>query len=210
MWAGGGLYGMRANDLHGQIVMLIALTVVGMSACATQAGHEQPASELDEQPAVTETPAVVEDPAVADRGPSVPTDQHQAALSKLRAAERRTDELEKTVSEMGSRNEALQQEIDQLEVRLAQAEADRDKLQKMLDAILNPPAATPEPGNETEPQVDVYTVEPGDTFHRIAAKTEVYGNEERWQDLYEANREPLGLGRPEDLQPGMVLEIKRP
>jgi len=201
---------MRAGDLHAQIVMLLVLAVAVTSACATQGTYERPSIEPDEQPVVVEKPVIVEKPVVDDRRPSVSLDEHKAVLSKLHAAERRAAELEDTVAETASENEVLQQEIDQLKVQLAQTEADRDKAQKTLVAILNPPAPTPEPGTETEPQVDVYTVEPGDTFRRIAAKTEVYGNEERWQDLYEANREQLGLGKPEDLQAGMVLDIKRP
>jgi len=201
---------MRARELQGHAVMLLALAVVATSACATQAGHEQPLGKPDEQPVSVEQPAVPEKRVVVDRKHSVSADEHREVLSGLQAARRRVAELEKTVKQMSSENDALEQEINQLKAQLAQTEAARDQLQKKLDAILNPPAPIPEPGNETQPPVDVYTVEPGDTFRKITARTEVYGTEDRWQDLYEANRERLGLHKPEDLQAGMVLEIKRP
>jgi len=201
---------MRVRELHGHAVMLLAMAVAVTSACATQAGHEQRSSEPHEQRVVVDEPVTVEKPPVDDRTRSVSADEYKAALSGLRTAERRVAELEKTVKQMRSENDVLHQEIDQFKVQLAQTETARDQLQKKLDAILNPPEPTPESGNETQPPVDMYTVEPGDTFRRIASKTEVYGNEDRWQDLYEANRERIGLHKPEDLQTGMVLEIKRP
>ncbi|MUG91318.1 LysM peptidoglycan-binding domain-containing protein [Scytonema sp. UIC 10036] len=49
-----------------------------------------------------------------------------------------------------------------------------------------------------------YTVQSGDTLFLIAQK--VYGDGNRWREIYEANRGVIG-GNPEQIQVGMVLVI---
>jgi 3D (Asp-Asp-Asp) domain-containing protein len=49
-----------------------------------------------------------------------------------------------------------------------------------------------------------YTVQLGDTLYLIAQK--VYGDGNRWREIYEANRGVIG-GNPEQIQVGMVLVI---
>ncbi len=49
-----------------------------------------------------------------------------------------------------------------------------------------------------------YTVQAGDTLSKIAEK--VYGDGNRWREIYEANRNVIG-GSPEQIQIGMVLVI---
>lgn len=49
-----------------------------------------------------------------------------------------------------------------------------------------------------------YTVQSGDTLFLIAQK--VYGDGDRWREIYEANRDQIG-GNPEQIQVGMVLVI---
>lgn len=49
-----------------------------------------------------------------------------------------------------------------------------------------------------------YTVQPGDTLFLIAQK--VYGDGDRWREIYEANRGVIG-SNPEQIQVGMVLVI---
>jgi len=53
------------------------------------------------------------------------------------------------------------------------------------------------------PSVQTVRVRKNDTLRRIAER--VYGNQERWRDIYEANRNVLG--RPEDVQVGQVLVL---
>ncbi len=60
-------------------------------------------------------------------------------------------------------------------------------------------------GSNGAPRFDTYVVRPGDTLRRIAAR--VYGNEERWRRIFDANRRLLN--RPDDLLPGMELRIPR-
>jgi len=52
---------------------------------------------------------------------------------------------------------------------------------------------------------EVYTVKPGDTLAEIAMH--VYGNPERWTEVYEANRDRLA--NPDLLTPGETLRIPR-
>jgi nucleoid-associated protein YgaU len=55
------------------------------------------------------------------------------------------------------------------------------------------------------PRFDTYVVRQGDTLRAIAAR--VYGDEERWRRIFNANRRLLDS--PEDLLPGMELRIPR-
>lgn len=52
---------------------------------------------------------------------------------------------------------------------------------------------------------DSYVVLPGDTLSRIASK--VYGNRERWREIYEANRDQLPS--PQSIKVGQKLKIPR-
>lgn len=52
---------------------------------------------------------------------------------------------------------------------------------------------------------DEYTVTSGDTLSRIASK--VYGDANKWQAIYEANKSTLG--RPENVRVGQKLKIPR-
>jgi len=192
------------------------LVVAGATAaCATRRGHEGSPDTPDAEPEVAEPQTAVESPAArvepaeCETQRTVPLDEHTEVVSNLRFARRRIAAFEKTVAELTAENEVLRQEVGQVREQLAKVEAERDRLQKKLDAILSPPSPPAQP-DEPARNADAYTVQPGDSFRKIAAKTEVYGNGERWVDLYEANRERLGLEKPEDLQAGMVIEIKRP
>ncbi len=160
------------------------------------------------QTAVESPPAPVE-PAECETQQTVPLDEHTEVVSNLRLARQKIAAFEKTVAELKAANELLRREVGQVREQLAKVEAERDVLQTKLDAILSPPSLPAQP-NEPARNADAYIVQPGDSFRKIAAKTEVYGNSERWVDLYEANRERLGIEKPEELQAGMVIEIKRP
>ena len=66
------------------------------------------------------------------------------------------------------------------------------------------PAATKKPAKE-EPRV--YVVQEGDSFYRIAEK--VLGSAQRWEELFELNRELVG-GDPKKLQIGQKLVLPKP
>ena len=59
------------------------------------------------------------------------------------------------------------------------------------------PVATAQPPPD---HVDEYTVEPGDSLRSIAAN--VYGDPDRWSQIYDANRESIGED-PDSLRVGL-------
>jgi tetratricopeptide (TPR) repeat protein len=61
-------------------------------------------------------------------------------------------------------------------------------------------------GASTPPAASrAYIVQPGDTLRGIAAR--MYGDPERWRDIYRANRNVLS--EPGDIQPGQALGVPR-
>ena len=57
----------------------------------------------------------------------------------------------------------------------------------------------------TAPVAKTYTVVSGDSLSRIAKH--VYGDANRWHDIFNANRDLLD--NPEKIQPGQVLKLPR-
>lgn len=57
----------------------------------------------------------------------------------------------------------------------------------------------------TTPVAKTYTVVSGDSLSRIAKH--VYGDANRWHDIFNANRDLLD--NPEKIQPGQVLKLPR-
>lgn len=53
-----------------------------------------------------------------------------------------------------------------------------------------------------------YVVKPGETLRQIAARPEIYGDPDRWQRIYDANRDIIGPDRK--LKIGQVLMIPKP
>lgn len=53
-----------------------------------------------------------------------------------------------------------------------------------------------------------YTVQAGDALWKIAARTDVYGNGDRWRQLYDANKKIIGPN-PNLILPGQTLVIPR-
>jgi len=72
--------------------------------------------------------------------------------------------------------------------------------------VVPPPASpsqTTQPAAASAPQSTLYTVKSGDTLSKIAKQ--FYGNENRYSDLFEANK-PM-LKDPDKIYPGQVLRI---
>ncbi len=65
------------------------------------------------------------------------------------------------------------------------------------------PTAETERSARTPSRSRTYTVEPGDNLYRISAR--VYGTGNRWQEIYEANRDVLPNAN--SVRAGMTLEI---
>jgi len=85
----------------------------------------------------------------------------------------------------------------QLETLRQQLEKSRAEMEA-LKAKTAKPAAAPQPARRTS-----YTVKEGDTLGSIAES--VYGDADRWQEIYRANAGSLGRGG--EVKPGQVLVI---
>lgn len=94
----------------------------------------------------------------------------------------------------------LQRENEVLRARLAAAQA------RVNESISVPPSANRDETTTAAIGPTRYTVKPGDTLSRISR--EVYGEERRWQDIFNANRDVLE--NPADLTIGQELRIPRP
>lgn len=114
--------------------------------------------------------------------------------------------------------EQLKRENVELAQRLTDLRRERDRLaaevqssRTAIAAAAREPSPTPTPAPapvNREPEVSnsrvrEYTVESGDTLTRISAT--VYGTMNRWEDIYEANRDVMR--NENSLRPGMVLKI---
>jgi nucleoid-associated protein YgaU len=197
---------MRSSGKYGATGFVLVALVLVAAACTTPEVSPPPNGR---DVTYVPPPVIVPDPPQVDARPTVPLKDHQKVVAALAEARGRVTGLESANAKLVADNETLTENMKTLQAELAIAKAEAEQLQKKLDAIMSPrgPAEDPEPATS---DVEEYTVQSGDGFETIAAKTEIYGNPERWTDLYEANRERLGLAKPEDLRAGMKLEIKRP
>ena len=66
-----------------------------------------------------------------------------------------------------------------------------------------PPAAAARPASTSVAGVARYTVRPGDSLSRIAG--EVLGDQNRWRELFDANRD--SLGSPNEVKVGQQLRV---
>lgn len=190
--------------------VLIALLAVSVACGTTPERPLDPPDVIDPPNVIAPpVPPPVDPPPVEPR-PTVPLKDHEKVVIELTEVRGRVRELDSANAELVDKNVLLAEENKTLQAELALAKTEVEQLQKKLDAIMSPPPVLSEDPLEPGPIVELYAVQPGDNFEQIAAKTEIYGNAERWRDLYETNRERLGLTKPEDLRSGMEIEIKRP
>ena len=107
--------------------------------------------------------------------------QAQAAVDRLQARLRTTEETAG----------AAQARAERAEAQLAELK------QQAVDASRSQPTAYPR-----------YVVKKGDTLPNIAARPEVYGDATQWKRIYEANQDIIG--RDYKVRPGQVLMIPKP
>ena len=211
---------MRSHGTRGSIGLVMVAVVALAAACATSSPPVPVVPDdtavhpvvsppvVNPQPVQPVSPVAVEPESPKDV-PTVPLEAHQKVVAELTEVRTRLAKLQSANARLTNANKTLAEEVKKLQADLAAAKTEAEQLNKKLSALLSPPGPT----ETTEPPattVEEYVVQPGDSFEAIAAKTEVYGNPERWKDLFEANKERLGLSKPEDLRVGMKLEIKRP
>lgn len=118
--------------------------------------------------------------------------------------------LMETVKTLQAENNALKEEVVDLEAALARLEESnrRRAAQPAAGSAMAPAEVAPiviAPAREEPADVgpQTYTVQAGDTLSRISAK--VYGQSGRWSVIFEANRDVLPS--PNALKPGQVLKI---
>ena len=120
--------------------------------------------------------------------------QAEAQAAKQEAARTRA-EVDRLQTQVRSAEEAA---------RAAQARAERAESQT-AELKRQMPAAQPAPSWATFVR---YVVKQGDTLPKIAARSEIYGDAEKWPRLYEANRDIIGKDRK--LKMGQVLLVPKP
>lgn len=96
--------------------------------------------------------------------------------------------------------EPRRRELDSLRVA---AEAIETRLAELRSGA---PDAAPGHGTADDGAV-AYTVRPGDSLWRIAARDEIYGRGARWKRLYEANQSRIR--NPDRIYPGQEIQIPR-
>lgn len=94
----------------------------------------------------------------------------------------------------GQAQDEINRQLETLRRQLEKSRAEMDALK----AKTAKPAAAPQPARRTS-----YTVKEGDTLGSIAGA--VYGDPDRWQEIYRANAGSLGRGG--EVKPGQVLVI---
>ena len=87
---------------------------------------------------------------------------------------------------------------EELERRLAEAEASAGTRGTHVDAGAEPPAKT---------SSDRHVVEPGESLWSISAKPDVYGEGARWNQLYQSNKDRIR--DPNRIYPGQEIQIPR-
>ena len=143
--------------------------------------------------------------------------QKPADAARVSALEQRVARLENALARREEQLSTLRRELrrvteqrDARALELEQANEEVNKLReenevlkKKIDEILAPkPASPPE-------KQDIYVVELGDTLESIAGRDDIYGDRTRWKEIYEENKDVIGLA-PDDLAPGTKLIIPRP
>lgn len=116
-----------------------------------------------------------------------------AHLSFAASLPDRPNEAVREIAMLKQEISALQQELDRLRGAPVRASA---------SAVPAVPAA---PAIKTPAVMESYKVVPGDTLSRIAGK--VYGDAQRWQEIYQANRSLLPT--PQSLKVGQTLQVPK-
>lgn len=98
-------------------------------------------------------------------------------------------------------NEQLKESLKEKEAQIAELEGVIKSQAKILRSKVLEIKAL----RESQPKIQRYTVTPGEHLRSIAVK--IYGNEEKWKTLYDANKERLNLKSADNIQPGQVLII---
>lgn len=132
---------------------------------------------------------------------------HDATVSLVGTVFTNEPAVVKRVVALDRENAALKVKIANLETRLARSQMMINSLQARQGRWVNPAeddsGARRKPVDITKPMVRTVTVQKNDTLRRLADRA--YGDQNRWRDIYEANRNLLRM--PEDIRVGQVLIV---
>lgn len=165
---------------------------------------------LEFKPEAPQSPVVREriETAKKDFAGQLPAQPFQGALDRLDLMEL-LDNVREENTQLKRQLLSARDRIESLEDRLGirTPPGENRRVEPELDAYLDPREPEPDtgdpPSESGEGPPAEYTVVAGDTLTRISVK--VYGNESRWMDIYQANRDTLSS--PNALKVGQVLRI---
>jgi nucleoid-associated protein YgaU len=137
-------------------------------------------------------------------GRGVPRNMNELRVENARL----NDTLQALERDRTARLASLQQENAALSARLRQAQGTLDQIASAA-RLMNPGATSAASTPTSRPAVDAsqtpryHTVVEGDSLSRISLR--YYGTANRWQEIYEANRDVLS--RENVLRPGQRLQL---
>jgi len=114
---------------------------------------------------------------------------------KISELEEQTKMMEKKITETEEMKRKTEEEATKMKSELERLKAELDKIKKPPTGVLPKPPVTP-----TGPRI--HTVVEGETLQSIAVK--YYGDEKRWMDIYNANKDKIERGV---VRPGQILVI---
>lgn len=122
-------------------------------------------------------------------------------MERVKALQSENEEQKKTILELQRSVNDLESRLNVQRSQLAQAQTRPASPGTVAPILIQ--AATPQAERANPASATTYTVQPGDTLSRIS--TQVYGQSNRWADIFQANRDQLPS--PNALKPGQVLRI---
>lgn len=132
---------------------------------------------------------------------------HAATVSLVGTVFTNEPAVVKRVVALDRENAELKVKIANLETRLTRSQMMINTLQARHGKLANPvqdePGGRKKPVDSMKSAVRTVTVQKNDTLRRLADR--VYGDQNRWRDIYEANRNLLRM--PEDVRVGQVLTV---
>lgn len=121
-------------------------------------------------------------------GPLPPEEIEDTTILKKKITE--LEEKTKAMETMEQKIKNLEETKRKTEEELSKTKMELEKLKK--EKVTPPPAVTPLPVKPSTPTVRTHRVEPGETLQSIATK--YYGDERRWVDIYNANKDKIERG----------------
>lgn len=159
-------------------------------------GSEAELLSASEAAAAAELRAVQEKTALQEEKIRVLQDKLDAAAKQAPAAAA----VQAAPAQAAAAQPEIQSQLESLKVEL---EKSRAEMQGLKSRAAKPAAVKPQAKPQQPAARKNYMVKDGDTLESVASK--VYGDPERWPEIYRAN--PGAVGRGGEVKPGQVLVI---